>query len=90
MVSRTQRADVLVLRVFMRVDRCGPRLSGGDCIPPDELTEEQMYIPDCIGQDAPRSWIGDGNCDNGVRAHAEHWIDFNCEEHQLDGGNRIQ
>lgn len=50
-----------------------------DC-PPGEVN-------DCNGNCAPSSWVGDGECDEETYEHAGNLIDFNCAEHNFDGGD---
>ena len=52
---------------------------GGDC-PAGEM-------PDCNGNCAPKSWIGDGICDDGWYEWNGNIIYFNCDEFDCDGGD---
>lgn len=45
------------------------------------------FIPDCNGNCAPVSWIGDGYCDNGFYAYNGVPIYFNCQQFGNDGGD---
>lgn len=46
-------------------------------------------IPDCNGNCAPASWVGDTYCDDGAYAHNGVPIFFNCEEFECDGGDCV-
>ena len=52
---------------------------GGDC-PTGE-------IPDCNGNCAPKSWVGDGICDDGAYEWKGNPIYFNCDDFGCDGGD---
>jgi hypothetical protein len=44
-------------------------------------------IPDCNGNCAPSTWVGDQYCDDGAYAHNGVFIFFNCEEFECDAGD---
>lgn len=44
-------------------------------------------IPDCNGNCAPVSWVGDGLCDNGFYAYNGVPIFFDCQQFGNDGGD---
>lgn len=44
-------------------------------------------IPDCNGNCAPASWVGDGTCDNGARSYNGTPIFFDCFALASDGGD---
>lgn len=44
-------------------------------------------VEDCNGNCAPSNWIGDGECDENTYEHEGNLIDFNCAEHNFDGGD---
>jgi hypothetical protein len=46
-------------------------------------------VPDCNGNCAPASWIGDGICDDGSYTFNGVPIYFNCEEFDCDGGDCV-
>ena len=46
-------------------------------------------IPDCNGNCAPETWIGDTYCDDGTYGWNGVAIYFNCEEFECDGGDCV-
>ena len=46
-------------------------------------------IPDCNGNCAPETWVGDSYCDDGTYGWEGNPIYFNCEEFECDGGDCV-
>ncbi len=57
----------------------------GDCPSTSECASTE--IEDCFGNCVPRTWRGDGTCDDGSYYYNGHPIFLNCEEHGWDGGD---
>ena len=45
------------------------------------------YVRDCNGKLAPRSWVGDGTCDQKARRYGIHYIDLTCEAFNYDNAD---
>ena len=63
--------------------------SGGDTTDTTDTDEGcgAGEVEDCNGNCAPSAWIGDGECDENTYEHEGNLIDFNCAEHNFDGGD---
>ena len=48
--------------------------------------QDSIFV-DCVGNEAPENWLGDGYCDNEAYAWGGNFIDFNCEEFGYDNGD---
>ncbi len=48
--------------------------------------QDTIFI-DCVGNEAPENWLGDGYCDDEAYAWGGNFIDFNCEEFGYDNGD---
>ena len=49
-------------------------------------SQDSIFV-DCIGNEAPDNWLGDGFCDDGSYTWNGTPIDFNCEEFGYDAGD---
>ncbi|MCH2141598.1 MAG: FG-GAP-like repeat-containing protein [Phycisphaerales bacterium] len=54
---------------------------GGDCV---DCCLDPGLLPDCNGNCAPASWLGDGFCDDGTYDYQGVSIFYNCDEYYCD------